>query len=319
MLMTVLKSLVLPALAGSAVVALCWLLPPLRKWRWLSDVAFGLAIAAGVFASFTAENGLPSFPPDARGEWLPIAAVVAALFALLAPLTGEAGRESKWPSIEITALLAGLLFGGLPLIAVWMGHDDGVMFSDTTIADQVAMGMAVSLGILLLDKVVAGQPGLTMPLVLWVVFGGLAPLAEATGWLTLMFLAATASTVSFVAAIAARFGGMPAIGRGGLVAAVILLTVLPVAGYRQTYGDFPWWCWGLVAAAPVVLVPLQLPLFEKFPPWLATTLRVTAVAIPVTIGVLQATSSGSGDDDGMGGFDYEGFGAAPAFVEGARA
>lgn len=318
MFMTVLKSLILPAFAGSGIIVLCWLLPPLRKWKWLAAAAFGLALGAGVFASFTAENGLPSFPPDGRSEWLSIAAIAAMALAMLAPLTGEAGRESKWPAIEITALVVGVLFAGLPMVAGWMGGDhEGVMFSDSAIADQLAVGMAVALGIVLLDKVVAGQPGVTMPLVLWIVFGGLAPLADASGWITLTFLAATASIVSFVAAIAARFGGGPSIGRGGLVAAVALLTVFPVAGFRQTYGDFPWWCWGLVAAAPVVLVPLQLPIFEKLPPWLGVTVRVVAVAIPVLVGVLVATTGAEEDESGMGGFgDY---GAIESLEQGIHA
>ena len=306
MFMTVLLSLILPVLAGGGLIALCWLLPPLRKWGWLSQAAFGLALAVAVFASFSAENGLPTFPPDSRAEWLSIAAIFAGLFALLAPLTGAAGRESKWPAIEITAIVVGLLFGGLPMLATWMGSDhEGVMFSDTEIADQVALGMAVALGILLLDKIAANQTGITMPLVLWVVFGGLAPLADAAGWITLTFLAAAASAVSFIAAIAGRFSGGPSIGRGGIVAAVVLLAVFPVAGFRQTYGDFPWWCWGLVAAAPAVLVFLELPLLEKLPPWLGTTVRVVAVAIPVLIGVLVATTGAEEDESGMGGFgDY---------------
>jgi hypothetical protein len=306
MFMTVLLSLILPVFAGGGFIAICWLLPPLRKWNWLSGAAFGLALAIAVFASFTAENGLPTFPPGSRAQWLSIAAIFAGFFALVAPLTGSAGHESKWPAVEITAVVVGLLFGGLPLLAYWMGDEDaGVMFSDSTIADQVALGMAVALGIVLLDKVAANQTGMTMPLVLWVVFGGLAPLADSAGWITLTFLSAAASAVSFIAAIAGRFSGGPSIGRGGLVAAVILLAVFPVAGFRQTYGDFPWWCWGLVAAAPVVLVPLELPIFAKLPPWAGTTLRTVAVAVPVLIGVLVATTGGEEDESGMGGFgDY---------------
>ena len=56
-----------PMLAGGGLVALCWLLPPLRKWRVaLARVAFGLGLAVGGFASFVAENGVPPFPPTER-------------------------------------------------------------------------------------------------------------------------------------------------------------------------------------------------------------------------------------------------------------
>ena len=105
MFMTVLLSLILPVFAGGGFIAICWLLPPLRKWNWLSGAAFGLALASAVFASFTAENGLPTFPPGSRAQWLSIAAIFAGFFALVAPLTGSAGHESKWPSVEITAVV----------------------------------------------------------------------------------------------------------------------------------------------------------------------------------------------------------------------
>ena len=69
MVMIVIKSLVLPVLAGGGFIALAWLLPPLRKWNWLSGAAFGLALAIGVFASFVlsqhsqkaSSSGLASF------------------------------------------------------------------------------------------------------------------------------------------------------------------------------------------------------------------------------------------------------------------
>ena len=70
MIKTVIFSMILPVLAGGGLVALCWLLPPFRKWRWLSSACFGLALAVGVFASFVAENGVPPFPPAERAQWV---------------------------------------------------------------------------------------------------------------------------------------------------------------------------------------------------------------------------------------------------------
>jgi hypothetical protein len=52
-------------------------------------------------------------------------------------------------------------------------------------------------------------------------------------------------------------------------------------------------------------VPLELPIFAKLPPWAGITLRTVAVAVPVLIGVLVATTGGEEDESGMGGFgDY---------------
>ena len=97
MIKTVIFSMVLPVLAGGGLVALCWLLPPLRKWRWLSSACFGLALAVGVFASFVAENGVPPFPPDERAQWVGLAAVLAAIFSILGPMTGSAERNASGP------------------------------------------------------------------------------------------------------------------------------------------------------------------------------------------------------------------------------
>ena len=310
MVMIVIKSLILPVLAGGGFIALAWLLPPLRKWTWLSGAALGLALAIGVFASFVPENGLPTFPPGSRAEWLPLAAIMAGALALLMPLTGVPGSTRSWPLLELVAVIAGGLVAKAPFLAALAEgrplESAKPMFSDSTIADQVGLGLAVALGIMLFDRVAAARPGFVLPLMLCLVFGGLAPLADAAGWITLTFLAATASGVCFVAMLAAAFGGSPGIGRGGIVAAVVLLAVFPMAGFRQTYGDFPWWCWGAVAASPLSLLFFEIPIFGKLPTWAGTTLRLLAVVVVLGIAVGVALSSGdtSGDDGGMSGFDY---------------
>jgi len=302
---TVIFSMVLPVLAGGGLVALCWLLPPLRRWRWLSSAAFGLSLAVGVFASFVAENGVPPFPPAERAQWVGFAAVLAAIFAILGPMTGSSERERKWPATEFVALLAGAIVAGLPLIAELAGGEAKSMFSGTGPSDQVAMGLAVAFGFLALDKVVESRPGVTLPLVFFITFAALAPIADAASWITLTFLAAVSAGVSLVAALSARFGGGPSIGRGGLLAATVLLVVFPVAGYRQTYGEFPWWVWGLVAGAPLVLLPLEHPWIGKLPPWAGLALRLVCVAALAGFAVFVAVQSGSAGDDLN---DYGGFG-----------
>lgn len=309
--MTILLSLVLPILAGGGVIALCWLLPPLRKWTWLSGAAFGLALGVGVLASYVSDYGMPSFPPKQRAEWLGIMAMVAALLALLLPLTGQAGQQRSWPLLELAAICVGGIIVKLPLLAALvMGmplEEVSPKFTDMTWADQIGMGLGVAFAILLFDRVIANRSGFLVPLVLAIVFAGLAPLADAAGWITLTFLAATASGVSFIATVAAAFGGSPSIGRGGLVAAAILLAVMPVAGFRQLYGEFPWWCWVLVVSSPWTLLIFEIPVFSRMPPWASNTLRIVAVAAMVGTAVVIATSHSGGEesDGGMPGFgDY---------------
>jgi len=307
MFMTVLLSLILPVLAGAGILALCWLLPPLRKWNALAHTAFGLALAAGVVASFAAEVGLPYFPPAQRAHWVGVVGVVAAGIAIVLAFLGDSERQRSWPMYEMVSVLVGALVATLPWIAAAIDERpvDKFMFSDTTIADQVAIGVGITLGLLLFDRIVANRHGVTMPLVFTIVFGGLAVLAQEAGWISLTFLSATASGVSFCGAFISRFAGNPSVGRGGLVVALILLTIFPVAGHRQNYADFPWWCWALVLGSPLVLLFLENPLVEKFPPWLQTTIRLVLVAIPVLIGVAVALGAASPDDAGMGGYgDY---------------
>ena len=163
MFMTVLLSLILPVLAGGGVVALCWLLPPLRKWSWLSGAAFGLALAVGVLASFISDSGLPSFPPGKRWEWLGIMAMVAGLLALIMPITGQPGQQRSWPLMELVAVLVGAMVAKLPLLAAWADGkslEDAVpFFVDMTWADQVALGLGIALSILIFDRVVANRHG----------------------------------------------------------------------------------------------------------------------------------------------------------------
>lgn len=304
MFMTVLLSLVLPAMAGIGVLALCWFLPPLRKWNALAHSAFGFAIAAGIVASFAAEEGLPSFPPDQRADWVGLIAVIAAIIAFVLAFIGGPEKPRTWPMFELISVLVGGAVAALPWLASLVDDRsiEKFMFSDTTIADQVSIGLGITLGLLLLDRIAANRHGVTMPLVFWLVFAGLAVLAQESGWITLIFLSATAATVCFAAAFLAKFSGNPSIGRGGLTVAVILLAVLPVAGFRQTYGDFPWWCWGLVVGSPVVLLLFENPIVDRFPAWLQTTMRIVAVAIPIAIGVAIAVGAGAADDPNAAGF-----------------
>ncbi len=307
MFMTVLLSLVLPVLAGTGILALCWLLPPLRKWTALSHTAFGFALAAGVVASFAAEVGLPYFPPAQRAHWVGVVGVVAAGVAIVLAFLGDPEKPRSWPMYEMVSVLVGAFIATLPWIAAAVDERpvDKFMFSDTTIADQVAIGVAITLGLLLFDRIAANRHGITMPLVFTMVFGGLAALAMEAGWISLTFLSATAAGVSFCGAFIARFSGNPSIGRGGLVVALILLAIFPVAGHRQNYVDFPWWCWAFVIGSPLVLLFLENPIVEKFPPWMQTGIRLLLVLVPVVIGVAVALGAASPEDAGMSGYgDY---------------
>jgi hypothetical protein len=298
MIIMVLKSVVLPVLVGGGTIALCWLLPPLRKWGWLCGSAFGLAISLAVFGAWFAENGMPTFPVGSRSEWIGIAAAFAFVCAVLASLTGL----RAFPVPPLTALVVGALLAAAPVINGLAGGKDRPLFADMGIADQLAIGFAVAVGYLALHEIAERRNGLVLPLAFMIAFGALAPLADHAGWISLTFVAMAASATCLVAAVCARFGGSPAIGRGGLIAAVILLAVLSVAGYRQTFHEIPWWCFLLVAGSPAVLLLFEFKVFDKVPPWGAATLRLAAVVILVAMGLLYGLSGGEPDVDPMMGF-----------------
>ena len=288
MVMIILKSLVLPVLAGGGTIALCWLLPPLRKWKWLSASAFGLAISFSAFGAWLAEKGVPNFPPTEMAEWLGVMALLAGIAAILVPCTGA----KKFPSPEIAACLMGGIVAAGPMIAQMMGATRGHYFADMTVPDHLAMGMAMALGFLIFDRIAERQPGFILPLVFTIVFGALAPLADAAGWITLTFYCAAISGACFIATLASKFGGSPSIGRGGVAAVVLLLVVCPVAAYRQGYPDFPWWSLLLVAGSPLVLLALEVCWLEKLPPWLLTTMRIVSVLVLVGIGLYTGLGAG---------------------------
>jgi hypothetical protein len=292
--MTVLKSLILPILAGGGLICICWMLPPIRKWTWLANCAFGLAISIAAFGSWTAENGLPSFPPEEMAQWLGVFAVCAMVAAMVASATGT--RTS--PVTELTAVITGGLVALAPIISEqFKGKEQ--LFADMQVADYLGIGLAVALGYLVLTPIAEKRQGTLLPVVFCLAFGGLAPLADAAGWITLTFLCAAVSGTCFFAALAARFGGSPTVGRGGILAAVILLSIFSVACFRQGYPEFPWWCLLLVAGSPLILLPLDISLLDKFPCWVATLLRVGGVVVLVGLGLLFGLTGGEADVDPM--------------------
>lgn len=296
MVMMILKSVVLPVLAGGGVIALSWLLPPLRRWGWLCSSAFGLALGLAVFGAWFAENGLPTFPVSSRSEWIASIAAFAMVAALAAAVTGA----RAFPVPHLTALAIGGIVAAAPWLNSLAGGQDRPFFADMTVADQMALGLVVAFGYLALHDVAERRHGMTLPLAMTFAFGALAPLADQAGWISLTFIAIVASATSFIAALCARFGGSPSIGRGGLIASVLLLAVLPVAAYRQTFHEIPWWCFLLIAGSPLVLLPLEIKLIDKLPPWGATTLRLAAVAILIALGLLYGLSGGEPEFDPMG-------------------
>lgn len=297
MKMLILKSLLLPACAGAGVIALAWLLPPLRKWKWLGAWAFGLALAVAVLGSWISENGPPTFPIGSRDQWVGVMAVLAAVYAALAALTGK--RE--FPIPQITAVIAGGIVAIAPVIDGMCGGKGRMFFADMGVADQFAIGLAIAFGYLALLGVAERRTGVTFPFSFAIVFAALAILADATGWISMTFACASVALTAFVAGFVALFGGSPSIGRGGLIGSLVLLAIMAPAMYRSSFHDVPWWVFFLLAGSPLVLLPLEFKAMDKMPPWGAAIIRVGCVGILVGIGLIFVVTEAGEDaqDDPM--------------------
>ena len=67
------------------------------------------------------------------------------------------------------------------------------LFADMQVADYLGIGLAIALGYLVLTPIAEKRQGTLLPVVFCLAFGGLAPLADAAGWITLTFLCAAVS------------------------------------------------------------------------------------------------------------------------------
>ena len=275
-----LYSFLIPALFGSGLLALGWLLPPLRKRGWLQASMFGIALGAGLAGSYFAESGLPAFPPPRSDVWIGWLGPGLVVVSLLAVIVGL----RRFPRNELFALLLGTVFACMPLLA-WMAGDNAdpkPLFPGMTGGDHVMMAIVIAFGVLVLGQLQEIRPGATIPCVLGTTFTACSLTALASGWITMSVLFGVLGAISGAAALIGRFSGSPAIGLGGSTAVVLLLVTLPLATWCKTTppDDLHWWYWVILVAAPLLLLPLENRWFEKMPKNAAFWIRIVIVALP---------------------------------------
>ena len=276
-----LLSFLLPALAGAGVLALGWLTPPIRKVQWLSLSTFGVALAVGLSLSFLAESGLPSYPPARSEGWIMLAALVCIPFALLLSFT----EKLDFPWVELTGLCTGVVVGLLPIISGSEQLPDipKPLFPDMGIISHAKLALELAFGIIITIRLAQVRTGPTLPTAFAIAFTGASACSMASGWISLSIMFGVLGAVSGAAALFARFGGSPNIGRAGAVVSSGLLIFLATAcWYKSTPpSEVTWWVWMLVVGAPVLLLPLENRVINKLPPAGAYWIRIIVVAIPV--------------------------------------
>lgn len=295
-------SFLIPAIVGAAILALGWLLPPVRKVNWLRTSMFGVALGVGLVGSFYAESGMPVFPPPKSDVWIGWLAIFAIPVSIAVALTGK--REFPW--VELCALILGLVIAFLPYIA-WRedaGDYPKPLFPGMSGGHHGMLAILIAFGCIVMARLQEVRPGATIPVALAIVYTACSISALASGWITMGILFGVIAAISGAGALIGRFAGKPAIGRGGAFAAVLFLTVLPTATWCKTSppDDFRWWFWAILAGTPLLLLPCENRVFAKMPATAAFWIRVVIVAIPavfiliLVIPMLTGGSSGGEDE-----------------------
>ncbi|MAJ46159.1 MAG: hypothetical protein CBC35_02535 [Planctomycetes bacterium TMED75] len=276
-----LLSFLLPVLAGAGILALGWLLPPVRKIAWLSGCAFGVALAGGLALSYLAESGFPSYPPVRSEGWIMLAALACIPFAFFLSFT----EKLEFPWIELTALGTGVFVGLLPVISgsELVAGIPKPLFPEMGIVSHATLALELAFGILIVIRLAQVRVGATLPTVFAICFTGASACSMASGWISLSIMFGVLAAVSGAAALFARFSGSPNIGRAGAVVSVGLLIFLSTACWYKTTApsEVTWWVWILLVGAPVLLLPLENRFINKLPPAGGYWIRVIVVAIPV--------------------------------------
>ena len=303
----VLFSFVLPVVAGVGVLAIGWLIPPLRRREWITSSTFGIALGVGLLLSYLSELGVPEFPPQRSDIWIGWLGIAVLPLAILFSLTSRRG----FPWLELCGVVLGGLIALLPIVSGVENFkgDPKPLFPGMGVAAHGALAFMIAFGYVALGRLQDVRRGATIPVALALSFGGSAMCALASGWITMTIFFGVLASLAGVGAILTRFSGSPAIGRGGAVVAVLLLVVLPVASWHKTTAPdaLSWWFWLLLAGAPFLLLVCENRVFEKIPALVAFWIRTVLVAIPVAfvlcrvVPMLLGETSGGGDgmDDMM--------------------
>lgn len=298
MISVVLLSVLLPIAAAVGVLTFMWMIPPVRSRSALSGSAFGIALGVGLFISFFFEAGFPEFPPRTSEGWIGWLAIVIVPISFLFALTSR--REFPW--LETCSLLLGLLVALVPVFA-GVERANGELkplFPGMGVAAHGALAFMIAFGIVAIGRLQETRHGAILPTAFGLSFLGSAACALASGWISMTILFGVLAAIAGICAILTRFSGLPAIGRGGAVAVVLVLVILPMATWHKTTApeELHWWYWLLLAGSPLLLLPCENRFFSRLPANGAYWLRAVIVAIPIVFVLIRIMPMLVGQDAG---------------------
>lgn len=272
---------VLPAVLAAAVFVVGF-----RPWRRKEPFAgghwaTGPALAVAFLASYISVQGWRQLLPTSKREWIVHLAVAAGVLGCGAALM----RKPKWLP---------WLAGPLLIVAI------ALLIKPIDNPTHALLGLWGLCGVVFilwitLEPLAIRRPGASLPLAFWVIFAGVAVIAEHTGGITFPLYCGALSAACFAAFVISLLNRRFSFQHGATpLLAAIPATVLWFQAWYD-YSGVPRVCFWL----PLLSIPLlwlgELPVITRRRPWIGVAVRALLAAIPVAIAIVLAINTQSSD------------------------
>lgn len=268
---------VLPAIAAAAILMLGF-----RPWRRKEHFDGGLwatgpALAVAFLASYINVHGWGQFLPTSKREWIVHLAVATGVLGCGAALI----RKPKW----VPWLAGPLLIAAIALLIKPIDNPTHALLGVGGLC-----GVVFILWITL-EPLAIRRPGASLPLAFWVIFAGVAVIAEQTGGITFPLYCGALSATCFAAFVTSLLNRRFSFQHGATpLLAAIPATILWLQAWYD-YSGVPVACFLL----PLLAVPLlwlgELPVITRRRPWIGVAARGLLAAIPVAIAIVLAMNT----------------------------
>lgn len=253
--------------------------------RWACSVS-ALACGAAFLISFRVISGPTAIELREGWQWLGPMAAAATVLGMLAGALASSKCRSSNGHVTIGFFEISTLFGAaLAIITAVLLHPPGSIAHP--MYWKLMLGGLVFASWLNLEWLAQRRPGPSLPLTLWLIFGGLSMVILYSPSANFSLMAASLSAAMGASFIIALLNPRLNLSHGAMHVLATLLAGLLVVGliYNQVA---PIVSFGLIALAPAMLWIGEAPAVTRLRPWQAVMTRVALAAIPVFIAVLLA-------------------------------
>jgi len=250
-----------------------------RRWR----LSAGAPACGGAFIiSFLIISGWGAVHLRERFQWLlPMAAVATALGLTASALPWRNSQDSKDIVTRHFLDSSNLVGAALAIAATIMLHPPPLVAHP--MIWKFALGGLVFTSWVNLEWLAQRRSGASLPLALWLIFGGLSMVFLHSALANFSLMAASLSAVMGAILIVALLNTQLNLSHGAMYVLAMLLAALLVIGLL--YKPRPSVCYGLIAIAPAMLWLGEISAVNRLKSWHAVIVRMVLVAIPVAIAV----------------------------------